>query len=101
MTADNTTNHADDAYAGGFVTGLLTARYWHLRNPVRAEFFHKPIPSDTPPIVYSLLSSMCRAAIDDRLFGTGGFLELDTLLLCETESELQSVLRTVPDARIQ
>jgi hypothetical protein len=91
----------DRVYAGGFVTGLLTARFWHLRNPVKDEFSLKPVPTETPPIVYALLSSMCRAAIDSRLFETQGFREIDALLLCDTENELHAALRTLPDCRIQ
>ncbi len=98
MEVETTT---DDAYAGGFVTGLLTARFWHLRNPVKDEFFRQPVPTETPAIVYALLSRMCRSAIDERLFSTGGFRDIDALLLCETEPELQAVLRTLPDCRIQ
>jgi hypothetical protein len=101
METDNTETQIDRVYAGGFVTGLLTARYWHLRNSAKGDFFRNPVPTETPLIVYAILSNMCRSAIDSRLFETQGFREIDALLLCETENELHAALRTVPDRRIQ
>jgi hypothetical protein len=100
MEADKTDDQMDIAYAGGFVTGLLTARYYALRHPMTANFFQTPVPDQTPDVVYSLLSGMCRAAVDENLFKKS-WASLDRLLLCDSPKELEAVLATVPDASLQ
>jgi hypothetical protein len=100
METDNTEDRADIAYAGGFVTGLLTARYYALRHPMTANFFQTPVPDQTPDVVYSLLANMCRAAVDENLFKKS-WASLDRLLLCDSPKELEAVLATVPNASLQ
>jgi hypothetical protein len=100
METDNTEDQAAIAYAGGFVTGLLTARYYALRHPMTANFFQTPVPDQTPDVVYCLLLNMCRAAVDENLFKKS-WASLDRLLLCDSPKELEAVLATVPDASLQ
>jgi hypothetical protein len=100
METDNTEDQADIAYAGGFVTGLLTARYFALRHPTTGGFFQTPVPDQTPDVVYTLLSNICRAAVDENLFKNSS-ASLDWLLLCDSPKELEAVLATVPDASLQ
>ena len=57
METDKTEDQTDSAYAGGFVTGLLTARYYALRHPTTGGFFQTPVPDETPDVVYSLLGT--------------------------------------------
>jgi hypothetical protein len=47
---------AEDVYQGGFVAGLLTARYYALRHPLNGETFGRGAPSEVPTIVYLILS---------------------------------------------
>ena len=91
---------SDDAWSSGFVCGLLTARYYVLRHAVTGEFFDAAAPSDTPEIVYLLMTRMCKAAIDSRLFGTS-WGSLDHLLLCESGQELDRALALASDHRLQ
>ena len=91
MEPDKTEDQTAAAYAGGFVTGLLTARYYALRHPMTASFFQAPVPDQTPDVVYNLLSGMCRAAVDENLFKKS-WDSLDRLLLCETPQELEAAL---------
>ena len=80
--------------------GLLTARYYALRHAMTDGFFRSAAPTDTPEVVCALVSLMCRASIDRRLFETS-WASLDHLLLCESADELQSALALVPDHRLQ
>jgi hypothetical protein len=98
--ADTTEDSLRAAYAGGFVSGLLTARYYALRHPITAGFFQTPVPDQTPDVVYSLLSNMCRAAVDENLFKKS-WDSLDRLLLCDSPQELEAALSIVPDASLQ
>ena len=100
MESDSTEDPADAAYAGGFVTGILTARYYALRYPTTGGFFQTPVPDETPDVVYSLLANMCRAAVDENLF-TKSWDSLDRFLLCETSQELQAALSIIPNRSLQ
>ena len=100
MDSDSTEDPADAAYAGGFVTGLLTARYYAIRYSQSSTLFSSPVPTETPDIVYSLLTSICRAAIDESLFKKS-WDSLDRLLLCESPQELQAALLVIPGSRLQ
>lgn len=99
MTAEKTTI-TDDAWDGGFVCGLLTARYYALRHAMTDQFFRSAAPMDTPEVVCALISLMCRASIDQRLFETS-WASLDHLLLCESADELQRAIALIPDHRLQ
>src|SRR5271156_4258863 len=99
MGTDNMEEQTDIAYAGGFVTGLLTARYYALRHPTTGGFFQTPVPDETPDVVYSLLSNMCRAAVDENLFKKS-WASLDRLLLCESAQELEAALSITPDCNL-
>ena len=90
----------DDARSGGFVCGLLTARYYALRHAIRGEFFRAAAPSDTPEVVYRLMTRMCRSAIARRLFETS-WVSLDHLLLCESTQELDRALALAFDHTLQ
>ncbi len=100
METDNAEDQMAAAYAGGFVTGLLTARYYAIRHPMTASFFQTPVPDQTPDVVYTLLSNMCRVAVDENLFKKS-WDSLDRLLLCESPQELEAVLSTIPDSSLQ
>ena len=89
MTPEESQKAADRAYAGGFVSGLLTARYYALRHPLTASLYSKPVPSETPDIVYGLLTTMLRKSVDNYLFGRS-WDSLDHLLLCETQDALMA-----------
>jgi hypothetical protein len=98
--ADTTEDSLRAAYAGGFVTGLLTARYYALRHPMNGGFFQTPVPDQTPDVVYRLLSEMCRAGVDDNLFKKS-WDSLDRLLLCESPQELETALSVIPECSLQ
>ena len=100
MSTEATATPADDVWSGGFVCGLLTARYYALRHAITDDFFRTAAPTETPEIVYALMSSMCRAAIDQRLFETS-WASLDHLLLCNSPQELQTALAIISDCRLQ
>ena len=100
MTPDTTAGTTNDSWDGGFVHGLLTARYYALRHETTGDFFRAAVPSEVPDVVCTLISTMCRAAIDHRLFESS-WASLDHLLLCESKQELQSALAMVPDATVQ
>ena len=100
MKPDKTEDQMGAAYAGGFVTGLLTARYYALRHPINDTFFQTPVPDQTPDVVYSLLSNMCRVAVDENLFKKS-WDSLDRLLLCESPQELETALSVVPECSLQ
>ncbi len=100
MEPDKTEDQMAAAYAGGFVTGLLTARYYALRHPMTAGFFQSPVPDQTPDVVYSLLSNMCRVAVDENLFKKS-WDSLDHLLLCDSPQELEAALSIVPECSLQ
>jgi hypothetical protein len=82
-------------YAGGFVAGLLTARYYALREPLNGGVFQRGAPSQVPSIVYLILERLSRAVIDHYIFGTS-WRALDHLLLCESPEELDAALATTP-----
>jgi hypothetical protein len=90
----------DAAWDGGFVCGLLTARYYTLRHAMSDEFFRSAVPTKTPDVVYELVSQMSRASLDHRLFETS-WASLDHLLLCDSVDELRSALALVPDRNLQ
>lgn len=100
MNSDFLENTIDEAWSGGFVCGLLTARYYHLRYSSADGFFQRGAPTDAPDVIYALMASMCRGAIDRRLFETS-WDSLDHLLLCNNKDELQSALGAIPDHRLQ
>ncbi len=82
-------------YSGGFVAGLLTARYYALRHSLNAEVFSRAAPKQIPPIVYSILERLCRTTVDHYVFETS-WRSLDHLLLCETQEELEAALAITP-----
>ena|ERR1700680_3800544 len=89
-----------DAWDGGFVCGLLTARYYGLRHAITDSFFQTAAPAELPEVVCALISHMCRASISHRLFERG-WGSLDHLLLCESADELQKILPLVHDRSLQ
>jgi len=97
---DETTAGTNAAWDGGFVCGLLTARYYTLRHAMSDEFFRSAVPTKTPEVVYELVSTMSRTSIDHRLFETS-WASLDHLLLCDSVGELRSALALVPDRNLQ
>src|SRR5438132_1363455 len=82
-------------YAGGFVAGLLTARYFALRDSLNGGVFQRGAPSEVPTIVYMILERLPRATVDHHLFQES-WRSLDHLLLCETPEELDAALATTP-----
>ena len=100
MSTDDTETPTDGAWNGGFVCGLLTARFYSLRHANTDQFFRTAAPTEVPEVVYSLMATMCRDAIDHRLFETS-WASLDHLLLCDSKDELQGALKAVPDYRLQ
>ena len=98
--AVETTLTTDDAWDGGFVSGLLTARYYALRHAMTDKFFRSAMPTELPEVVCALISQMCKASIAKRLFETS-WASLDHLLLCESADELQRALALIPDHRLQ
>ena len=100
MAPETTTQATDDVWNGGFVCGLLTARYYALRHAMTDNFFRSAAPTDMPEVVCAVITHMCRASIDQRLFETS-WASLDHLLLCESTDELQKVLALVHDRHLQ
>jgi hypothetical protein len=82
-------------YSGGFVAGLLTARYFALRHSLNDTVFLQGAPKEIPPIVYSILERLSRSTVDHYVFETS-WRSLDHLLLCETPEELDAALATTP-----
>jgi len=99
-SSDSPGETIDDAWAGGFVCGLLTARFYALRHPDADAFYHLPAPSEVPGIVLALMSAMCRGAIDERLFGTS-WRALDVYLTSDSISDLHDALRVGGGIRVQ
>jgi hypothetical protein len=85
----------EDVYQGGFVAGLLTARYYALRHPLNGETFGRGAPSEVPTIVYLILERLPRAIVDDAIFNTS-WRALDHLLLCDSTEQLEVALTTMP-----
>ena len=82
-------------YTGGFVAGLLTARYYALRHSLNDGAFLHGAPSEVPTVVYAMLERLSRVTVDHYLF-TVGWRSLDHLLLCETPEELEGALGATP-----
>jgi hypothetical protein len=82
-------------YSGGYVAGLLTARYYALRDTLNGGVFQRGAPSEIPSTVYLILERLSRVTVDHYLF-TIGWRSLDYLLLCETPEELDAALATTP-----
>jgi hypothetical protein len=82
-------------YSGGFVAGLLTARFYALRYSLNGEVFSHAAPKEIPAIVYRLIERLSRTTIDHYIFETS-WRSLDHLLLCETTEELDVTLTTTP-----
>jgi hypothetical protein len=82
-------------YSGGFVAGLLTARFFALRDTINGGVFQRGAPSEIPTIVYLILERLSRATVDHYLFSVG-WRSLDHLLLCESPEELEANLATTP-----
>jgi hypothetical protein len=82
-------------YVGGFVAGLLTARYYALRDTLNGGVFQRGAPSEVPTIVHLILERLPRTSVDHYLF-TVGWRSLDHLLLCHTPEELEAALATTP-----
>lgn len=100
MTTETTEVTTDEAWNGGFVSGLLTARYYTLRHAMTDDFFRTAAPTDVPEVVCALISHMCKASINHRLFETS-WGSLDHLLLCESADELEKALALVHDRQLQ
>lgn len=86
---------AEPIYSGGYVAGLLTARYYALRDTLNGGVFQRSAPSEIPTIVHLILERLSRATVDHYLF-TVGWRSLDYLLLCQTPDELDAALATTP-----
>jgi hypothetical protein len=86
---------AEPIYAGGFVAGLMTARYFALRHSLNDEVFFRGAPTQVPAIVYLILERLSRATVDHYIFGTS-WRALDHLLLCASPEELDAVLAVTP-----
>lgn len=86
---------AEPIYAGGFVAGLLTARYFALRHPINEGAFLYGAPSEIPSTVYLILERLPRVTVDHYLFAVG-WRSLDHLLLCNTSEELDAALACAP-----
>ena len=82
-------------YRGGFVAGLLTARYYALRDTLNGEAFQRGAPSEMPAVVYRILEHLPRAVVDHYLFSVG-WRSLDYLLLCDSTEQLEAALTTMP-----
>lgn len=86
---------AQDIYSGGFIAGLLTARYYALRHPLNGEAFAARAPRELPDIVYMIIERLPRVTVDDALFAES-WRALDHLLLCESLEELEVALIATP-----
>jgi len=73
----------EDVYQGGFVAGLLTARYYALRFTLNAGAFGRGAPSELPALVHQILERLPRATVDHYLFQES-WRSLDHLLLCDS-----------------
>lgn len=82
-------------YSGGFVAGLLTARYHALRDTLNGDAFQRGAPSEMPAVVYCILERLSRAVVDHYLFSVG-WRSLDHLLLCDSTEQLEAALTTMP-----
>ena len=82
-------------YSGGFIGGLLTARFYALRYPINEGAFLKAAPSEIPAIVHMILERIPRAIVDDAIFCTS-WRALDHLLTCDTPEELEIALANIP-----
>ena len=82
-------------YSGGFVAGLLTARYYALRHTLNGEAFQRGAPSEIPAVVHHILERLSRAVVDHYLFSVG-WRSLDHLLLCDSSEQLEAALSTMP-----
>ena len=90
----------DDAWSGGFVCGLLTARFYALRHTGSDAFYQSPAPTEVPGTVLALMSAMCRGAIDEHLFRTS-WRALDVYLTADSISDLHDALRAGGGSRVQ
>lgn len=90
----------EDWYAGGFIAGLLTARYYALRYNQSDKLYDAAVPSDAPDVITYLLMKMSRAAIDERIFRTS-WRSLDHLLLCDSTEELEQALAFIQAVVLQ
>jgi|HubBroStandDraft_4_1064222.scaffolds.fasta_scaffold765190_2 hypothetical protein len=86
---------AEAIYSGGFVAGLLTARYYALRHSLNGEVFSDAAPKEIPPVVFGILERLSRTTVDHYIFETS-WRSLDHLLLCHTPEELEAALATTP-----
>jgi len=92
---------ADQIYESGVVYGVLLYRYMSLRSSgLNDPVFTAPCPKEVPDVIRALLSTMCRASINHRLFETS-IASLDRYLLCDSPNEVQAALSMVPDASLQ
>ena len=82
-------------YEGGFVGGLLTARFFALRHSLNEGAFLNAAPSEIPEIVYRIIERLPRATLDHAIFGTS-WRSLDDLLTCNTLDELEAALANTP-----
>src|SRR5215469_13974361 len=85
----------EDVYQGGFVAGLLTARYYALRHALNGEAFGRGAPSEVPALVHLILERLPRATVDQCLFQES-WRSLDHLLLCESSQEFEAALILTP-----
>jgi len=101
MVPEDTQSKADQYYESGMVFGILLYRYISLRSSGQDDpVFKAPCPKEVPEVIRTLLSTMCRASVNHRLFETS-IASLDRYLLCDTPNEVQSALSIVPDASLQ
>jgi hypothetical protein len=95
------TQTQDDAFAGGYVAGLLSLRYWMLRSSIPNDAnFLDCAQTAVPLVVQTLMESMCRVALDKRIFESG-WKDVDRFLAASSPQELRDMLLTVPDAKLQ
>jgi hypothetical protein len=82
-------------YSGGFIGGLLTARFFALRHSLNEGAFLNAAPNEIPEIVHRILDRLPRATVDHAIFGTS-WRALDHLLTCNTVEELEAALANTP-----
>jgi hypothetical protein len=95
MTSPASEHAVEPIYAGGFVAGLLTARYYALRHPINEGAFLSGAPREIPSIVYLILERIPRVTVDHYIFQTS-WRALDHLLLSESPEELEAALAATP-----
>lgn len=87
---ETASTEADQYYESGLVAGLLHARLLFLKSSGPHDpILLAPVPTEVPDTIRTLLSCMCRNAVNARLFEIS-FAALDHVLLCSSPAEVKA-----------